>query len=122
MRTKPDLIRDILLFVESNTDMTHFVSAKELNNYLRSYDTNEIQYHIRYLSEAHYLKVDQEVDIDDSYAVIDLTPLGHDFIEKVRDNKIWGEVKIISKNIGIYSLDILKQIAVNVITKIITNQ
>lgn len=72
MRINADLVRDILIFAEDNTDMNHWVSGKELSDAVKYLD-GEIIYHVRYLAEAGYIKTDRGTEIDDNYyAIIDL--------------------------------------------------
>lgn len=116
MRIKADLVRDILVFVEDNTDMTHWVSGNELSDAIR-YDDGDIIYHVRYLAEAGYIKTDRGVEIDDDkYAIIDLTPIGHKFTEEIRSNSTWKKVKTTAKSVGAFSLETLQKIAVQVIS------
>lgn len=116
MRINADLVRDILIFAEDNTDMNHWVSGKELSDAVKYLD-GEIIYHVRYLAEAGYIKTDRGTEIDDNnYAIIDLTPVGHKFTEEIRPNATWKKVKMTAKSIGSYSLDTLQKIAVQVIS------
>lgn len=119
MRIKADLVRDILIFVEDNTDMTHWVSGNELSDAVR-YDDGDITYHVRYLAEAGYIRTNHGVEIDDAnFAIIDLTPLGHKFTEDIRPNATWKKVKLTAKSIGSFSLDTLQKIAVQLISSTI---
>lgn len=110
MKLNPNCIRDILITVEENSDFSHQTEYKKEKpfHHLSSYSHDEIIYHIRQcelsnlISDVHYYDGGKHTDI------LDLTPIGHEFLANIRNDCVWKE--IISKGINI-SLPILMEIA-----------
>ena len=50
---------------------------------------------------------------------VNLTYQGHEYLNNIRDNKIWKNTKKISSKLSSVSLEILKSIAINEINKVI---
>ncbi len=48
-----------------------------------------------------------------------MTYKGHEFLDSVRDSKVWAGVKDISKKIGASSVNAMMQIAAAILTKLI---
>ena len=52
--------------------------------------------------------------------VNDLSAQGHLFLADIREENVWNKTKEISKQVGASSLDTVKQIAVNVISSLVS--
>lgn len=119
MRLNNDCVRDILLFIEESTTSTiTCVDVDSLVNALPSYTTDEIYYHIIQINKYHY--VDDVSYADDvPYFIGDLTPIGRDFVDNVRDNKVWSATKKVASKLSSASLPILNSIAQSEITKLL---
>lgn len=138
MRLNLDCVRQILLIVEENTGLRKYCffidsSLSESESLiggslipapdyqarlLKKIDNDELIYHINYCAESGLLSLDSSYGL---YQIVvkGLTPKGHDFLENIRDNKIWADIKNIASNIGSKSLDSVIQISSNVITQLI---
>ncbi len=141
MRLNLDCVRQILLIVEENTGLRKYcffidsslsecqtASGDSLiplpdyqTNLLKKVDNDELIYHINYCVEAGLLSMDTSYGLY-QLVIKGLTPKGHDFLENIRDNKIWSGVKNIAANVGSTSLDAITQIASNVIIQLIKSQ
>lgn len=88
---------------------------------LKNFDNDELIYHINYCAESGLLSVNGSLGLY-QIVITDLTPKGHDFLENIRDNKVWSGVKNIAAKIGSKSLDSVIQISSNVITQLIRAQ
>ena len=90
-------------------------------NLLKSFDNDELIYHVNYCVESGLLLTDSSFA---PYQIIikDLTPKGHDFLENIRDNKVWSGIKDVASKVGSKSLDSVIQISFNVITQLIKAQ
>ena len=141
MRLDLDCVRKILLCVEDNTGLRKscfFIDAslEEVETMigsdpiappdyqqqlLKEFDNDTLIYHVKYCIEAELLSVE---DPSGNYCITiaDLTPKGRDFLENIRDNKIWAGVKGVASKIGAKSLDSVIQIASNVLTQLIRTQ
>lgn len=140
MQLNLDCIRRILLCVENNTGLRKYCFFIDSNlekaelltggrlippkdyqlELLHDFSNDELIYHVHYCIKADLLSTNS-LSFDVYQIVItDLTPNGHRFLENIRDNKVWNNVKNIAEKVGSKSLDAVIQIASNVITGSIT--
>lgn len=114
MRLNYDCIRDILLYIEDNTDYENdYVSSDELLTNL-SYDKNTLFYHIDMIYQAEL--VDNVCFGDDEPQIISkLSWEGHQYLDNIRDNGIWKIVKEKTNSVGSLSLKLLIPLAESVI-------
>lgn len=120
MKLNPDCIRDILLTVEANTSFATPMRYDSNSKYdaLDSYSSEEIFYHIKQCELSGFLtKVTWF--LGGGCFIYDLSPLGHEFLANIRSNTNWNKTKEISKKVGSTSLNVLSQIAANVISELI---
>lgn len=122
MKLNPDCIRDILLYIESETDSKKTcIQFDKLTNSLEQYDRNTLHYHINQISKADL--VDKVFYADNEpYLISDLSVLGHEFIANIRSNNTWNKTKEIATNVGSFSLKTLRDISVSVISELIKSQ
>lgn len=132
MKMDPDCIRDILLQTEErfviiplprlNFDTCKMEDPKPLPKekypYIYQYDMKKLIYHVELAAEMDFIKLN---DLKDIYKIEDLTAQGHLLLADIRNEDVWSKTKDIAKKTGISSLDALKQIAVNVVSSMITN-
>lgn len=120
MVLNPDCIRDILIYVESNTDLRHVlsISPKDIPDELSKYSGNEIMYHIKQAELSNLIKVPSWY-LDGGCSIHYLLPDGHQFLSNIREDNNWNKTKDIAKSVGSNSLDAIKQIATGVITALI---
>ena len=118
MRLIPDCIRDILLYVEENTDSDReSVDFKNLCDSL-NYDKNTLDYHIRKLHSAELF---DEVYYA-SNAIIFISSLswnGHCYVDNIRDSKAWNLTKKATSKVSSVSMPILIEVAASIIKKLI---
>lgn len=123
MKLNPDCVRDILLFVEENTD--YKVSCRILKDdipaQLSKYPANVVMYHVEQCVMSEYFSKTSS-DLNSNITIKGLSPAGHKFIDNVRNDEIWSDVKSVSAKVGSKSLDSLMQIATGVITALIQSQ
>lgn len=138
MKLNLDCVRQILLCVEEHTGLRkscYFIDSglepseilignsptpppEYQIELLQHFDNDEIIYHINYCIESGLLSTDQPLGLYRIF-VSDLTPKGHDFLENIRDNKIWDGVKNVANKIGAKSLDSVFQISTNIMIQLI---
>ena len=141
MKLNLDCVRQILLIVEEKTGLRKYCffidSSLEASqtaigspiipppdyqvSLLKKFDNDELIYHINYCVESGLLSIDNSYG---QYQIVikDLTPKGHEFLENIRDDKVWSGVKKIALKIGSTSLNSVIQISSNVITQLIKSQ
>lgn len=120
MKLNPDCVRDVLLYVEANTDLKHFASISPLQipDELNKYSADEVMYHIKQAELSSLLDVPSWY-LDGGCLIKYLLPEGHQFLANIREDTNWSKTKDIAKSVGSNSLDAIKQIATGVITSLI---
>lgn len=120
MRLNPDCIRDILLKLEEITNGSIVFDVGEYNyqEYTDKYSAQEFYYHVRQcLYHNFFIGTDRGNYIN----VRDISPVGHAFLENIRNDNNWNKTKEIAFKVGSFSLNALKDIAVGVISTGITD-
>ena len=118
MQLNPDLIRDILLYLEKNTDPNNVVLLEQeslSNSFLAKYTYDELLYHARQCNRIGYFIGYCEYDAGETVRIVDLSPDAHAFLANIRNDSNWSKVKEKAKSIGSFSLEILSEIAKKVI-------
>lgn len=125
MKRDIELIRAVLLFVESNqigepltiTNGTEFVDEQGLDGI----DIYEILNHFQLLIDDGYLNgkcIKHGMGFVNIVCVDSITMKGHDYIDAIRDKGIWTEVK---KELGVvgdfWTLDTIAKLAAKVASK-----
>ena len=80
-------------------------------------DDEMILLHIELLMDAGFiLAVDESVSNEPDYTIARITFAGYDYLDAVRDNGIWSEIKQRLENVGeSVSLDIVKALGAAII-------
>lgn len=120
MKLNPDCIRSILLTMESAPYGKELPFQQVLDS-LPKYTSDDISYSVLKMVEGDLIRAnlkvyDNKIHI---YKLIDITYTGHQFLAEIRDNKVWGGIKSVSKKIGVNSVPALTMIASNVVTSLI---
>lgn len=130
MKLNPDLIRDILLAVEEFADCDNpFIYYDEFDDEternkkysrLKKYNRKEVVYHLRQCAFSGYFIEDgYRYNINDNVEIDDLSPAGHAFLANIRSDTIWKKSKDIGAKIGIFTINGLKDIAIQVSAEIV---
>lgn len=120
MKLNPDCIRDILMYVESETNLTTAISIGPgyIPDELSKYSEDSVVYHIKQ-AELSGLLIVSSWYLSGDCTILYLTPEGHEFLANIREDNNWNKTKDIAKSIGSNSLDTLKQISASVIATLI---
>ena len=134
MKLNYDCVRDVLLAleesltidVEDDGDYSYnsLISNEIIQlDRLSKYSKKDIIYSVLKLFEAGYLNGDiyNEGDGLISFCVNDIKYKGHEFLQAIKSDTVWEDVKKITIKIGSISLPIISSIASNVISKLISN-
>lgn len=107
-----DLVRGILLFLE-NRDSPASIRADEFP--LEGRSVSEIQYHLNLIYQAGLINGEptksSTSDRIISVLPFDLTWEGHEFLDTVRDPKIWREAKAGAALAGAASIEFIWRMA-----------
>lgn len=126
MRLNPDCTRDILLALESMTVPYEIVSftaqsLREQSPKLQCYSAVEIAYHISQCAASGFF-LGYDEDMSGNCFLQDLSPKAHAFLANIRENTVWTKTKGIASKVGSTSLDVMCQIASEVITDLVRSQ
>ena len=121
MKLNADCIRDILLVVEENATYSNDVEEEIIyKNLTPKYSKEEILYHVRQCEHSGlFLKVTHYFG---GFIIQDLSPYRHQFVNNIRQDNNWNKTKEIANKVGSSSLDVLKDIAAQVISNLISGQ
>lgn len=119
MKRDFDLIRKILLDVEENAEHNDLYFPK-----IDDLDDEIIAYHIKLLGDAGLADIynaSSKSSID--YRVQSLTYQGHEFLDQIRNPKVWEKTKqTVFTKIGSLTLDGLKEVSKYYITKLLNGE
>lgn len=123
MKLDPDCIRDILLYVEENTDLKRHLTFSQgtVTQYFPQYTPDKVLYHVKQCELSGFFQRctrRYETDFTISY----LSPEGHQFVNNIRSDNMWSSIKEVGKKVGTSSVSVLSQIASSVVTAIIRSQ
>jgi hypothetical protein len=111
MKRDMELIRKILLAIEAK-----YINVAIYNIEVEDFDFETIAYHCKIIHDAGLISdYDQSVTLGEGlieFGVGSLTWEGHEFLDKIRDDTVWGKTKETMKDKGIpFGLDAVKQIS-----------
>jgi hypothetical protein len=117
-----DFIRKLLIHVEEKAPLQG-LDSKDLFEFAKSTDksNNELSYTISKLKEgnlvtANFIYANNTIKIITN---VNLTYSGHEYLNSIRDNKIWKATKKVSSKLSGISFEVLKAIAIHEINKTI---
>lgn len=94
-----------------------------------NFSKQEIAYSIYMLSDAGLIvhefpqfQGDNAVCKYSENRVISLTYKGHEFLQKIQNEDVWSKTKEKLKPLGVMTIEIISQVASNVITQLLINQ
>lgn len=132
MKLNHECIRDVLLYLESasyiNIDIDGIINWSEINatqiyEALADYSKEDVYYSLHNLEQAGYITA-QSFDADNcvvAYLIKDITFIGHEFLEKIRDDNHWKSIKTCLSAVRNYSLSAISSIAEGVTKAAISN-
>lgn len=123
MKLNQECIRDLMLFLEDNLVANDDFIIDNCNDpVLAKYSIDDLHYTAEKLSEAGYLNIEYESWVLTSNPLIcvkSITYSGHQFLDTIRDDKIWAKTKGILSNLKVLSIEIISETASKVITNLI---
>lgn len=125
MRLNQECVRSVLLTLEEiNTP----VRPTMLNDLLDSpgltdYSEDDVIYTVQTLIYANFIDAKPLRTFDSiDYMIYSITWEGHQFLDTIRDEKVWRETKNVAKTFTSASLEILSKIATEVMVGLIKKQ
>ncbi len=122
MKLNQDCIRDLLLYLEETLKLNDYLSISNIS--LKNYSSEELLYTADKLYEAGYLKCSRKVydNTDLMIFVSSITYSGHQFLDNIRDDKVFEKTKSILSGFKSVSIEIISETASKVITNLINQQ
>jgi hypothetical protein len=109
MKLDHDKVRKFLIAIEDSTDI-HGLSEVEANQFAKENDLNreELAYMVTKLSEGDLITGNVKGASNRVYWINagNLTYSGHEYLDNIRDDKVWSAVKKAGKGIASMSLSI----------------
>lgn len=129
MKFNLDCARDILFLLEEKLNITPdleivSVDLEEITSALFTYEAGGIANTLIVLSEAGFI-FSENIFGDEIVAdilVARITYNGYQFLESIRPEPVWQNVKAVGSKVGSFSVNAISQIATNVITSLINAQ
>ncbi|WP_252225207.1 MULTISPECIES: DUF2513 domain-containing protein [unclassified Clostridium] len=116
MKLNNDCIRDVLLYLEETLDYDVFVYIEDIKNKIKEYDEKELKYTIDKLNDGGLI-----IGTCDSYNnIMDIDKItfkGHQYLDNIRDNRIWKLIKKETNSLKSVSIEIISEIAKSIILK-----
>ena len=127
MRLNHECVRKIMLLIESDISYNQSLGKEELLEHpkLQSFTEDEILYAVLRLDEAEFIKCDILPGNNSPIYHLSLNGLtwsGHEFLDNIRDNKVWAFVKQTASKTASASLPILAQLAASKVLNLVTGE
>jgi CheY-like chemotaxis protein len=113
MKRDMDLIREILLYAEEHCPETRI--RKTTINF-DGVPGRTMDFHVKLLCDANMLETATHVTDGESY-ICSLTWKGYEFLDKIRDDKQWRQIKGILAKTGDFSFETVSQAASSLIAE-----
>lgn len=116
MKLNQDCIRDLLLYLEDNLSYTTEININTLT--LKNYSEEELVYTAERLIEADFLFCIQSRGFEIPVIIArNITYEGHQFLDNIRDDGVWKQTKKIASKLSSASIQIISNVAAQVISK-----
>jgi len=126
MQINNECVRDLLLTIEKVTTYKctfDFYGVKSKYETLSDYEGDMLSYHIRYLLMSDILFAPDEIHNEKPGEFhVDLTPKGHEFLNTIRDGKVWSKTKELIGDACAFSLKIVSATAEGVAKAYLTQK
>lgn len=120
MKLKYELIRQVLLIVESKKELRNFLDLEDIYVDIDSdkYSKDDLAYTLLKSREAGLIDADPIKGTELSHFMIGhLTYTGHEFLNSVADENVWEETKSKASKLKTVTLPVLQQLAVSVMNR-----
>ncbi|MFS7394007.1 DUF2513 domain-containing protein [Carnobacterium maltaromaticum] len=126
MKLNHDCVREVMLAIEDidiaeipfGTDNYYLYEDRKL---VEKYSKEDILYSLIQLTDAQYIdgSVEGYGDGETGVTFSKTTWKGHEYLDTVRDPKVWKQTKAATSKLASVSIDIVTQVATNVSLKLL---
>lgn len=124
MKLNHNCVRDLLLYIEDNLEYGYYIKINETQ--LSNFSQHEVLYAADKLLEAGYLIGNRRVTMDSEgipqISIESISWNGHQFLDNVRDNKVWENTKGILSKFSSVSIGVVSNVASQVISNMVRSQ
>lgn len=123
MKLNQDCVRDLLLYLENTLTYENTITINYLS--LKKYSKLDLVYTADKLLEANFINCIKSSYADESGPIIiakSITYSGHQFLDNIRDNKVFEKTKSILSSLESVSIKVFSETASKVITNMINQQ
>lgn len=114
MKLNQECIRDLLLYLENNLTIGNNIVASNLT--LKQYSSDDIVYTTDKLYEAGFINCSRKSFDNKPYIMINsISYSGHQYLDTIRDNRVWKETKQKLSKFSSVSLPIIQELASSLI-------
>lgn len=123
MRRDPDLLREILSWIEENCDGFQSIPLE-----MEGPDETQVAGHVELLEDEGLIEglvggcVSKHTKGISAIKVRRLTAAGHDFLDAARDDTRWNQAKGVCEKAGGWTVGILQQVLVGLLTQAAQDQ
>ncbi|CAI2579092.1 hypothetical protein AKUH4B412M_04730 [Apilactobacillus kunkeei] len=125
MKLNHDCTRECLLFLEQELELNKSIDPADVINSL-NYTEDITSYSLQKLREANYIVGGVNISYDfygngtvENTPIKDITWEGHEYLNTVRDNRVWKKTKDITSSLKSVSLSMMKTVATQVLVGIL---
>ncbi len=113
MKLIHNCVRDVMLYLEENLDLFDTIVDNEIK--LSKYDIKDIKYTLLKIEEAGFIRLGK-TDLLGNIYVKDITYKGHQFLDTVKDNKIWKKTLTKISKFASVSIPIIQELASQILS------
>ncbi|MEN5143569.1 DUF2513 domain-containing protein [Pseudomonas juntendi] len=111
MQRDPELIRLLMLKLESLEKPATAIAMVSYKDHLAipGYDSDAVYYHVDQILQSGWIDMagGRGMNPSGQFSFRALTPIGHDFIDSVRDDAVWALTKKGATAAGVFTMDTL---------------
>ena len=117
-----DCVRDVLLYLEDNLTINNSIAFPSdiKESLLLKYSKDDLLYTVKILLNKKLILGDDNFNYVTGMYTANIESLsfdGHSFLDNIRDNQVWSKSKKILSAFKSVSIEIISQVATNVIYK-----
>jgi hypothetical protein len=122
MKLNQECVRSLLIYLEENLEdkangYPNGIKLKDVDGEsgVSEFSTEDIYYCAKKLLEAKYIKIMEINAAPKQWRIEEITWEGHDYLNLIRDKKVWEEINERTKPFASVGLDIIKSLSIEIL-------